>query len=391
MIATPAVALLLLLARLYATGSEWCGGVRATIKTSVPSALSYFGGESVQDAAISGDALILVTWTKTEGRERHVIRSTRGGDETLQSAGMRGTRGNEQIIVSGDHWWYGSISMQGEQMATTFVTGDDSGHAATTNGVPASGLPPYLYVPVRADQPRALQFGSDEEHTSTIVTEVDSTHTLRTWHLPRMNVLNTRVRAELLPGNRIALLMIQEKQLALVVLSNSGVTTTPVRDDAPFQFATAGDGGGRIALVTATVVPGGERIEGTLLDPDRPHNAQWRTLSDTARLAGWPTFELRVVPTAAGFVAAWIDRSVERGFKLQACDLRIDGSPVIVEDIGEPAASGALGAFFAVQPSGRDVVFFWDSGRDFLMRRMPASITQFAAVERLDAVCNASH
>jgi hypothetical protein len=390
MTATPGVALLLLLARLYATGSEWCGEVRATIKTAVPRPLSWFGSESVQDAVLSGDALVVVTWTKGASRERHLIRSTRGRDETLQSAGMRGTRGNEQIIASGDHWWYGSISMQEGEMATTFVTGDDSGHVATTSGVPAVGLPPYLYVPVRSDQPRALQFGSDGGHTSTIVTEVDASHTLRTWRLPRMNVLNTRVRAELLPDNRIALLMIQEKQLALLLLSNFGVAATPVRDDSPFQFATANDGGGHIAIVTATVVPGGERIEGTVLDPDRPRNAQWRTLSDTARLAGWPTFELRVVPTAGGFVAAWVDRSVERGMKLQACDLRMDGSPVIVADIGEPAETGALGVFFAVQPSGRDVLFFWDSGRDFLVRRMPASITQFAAAERLEAVCNAS-
>jgi hypothetical protein len=389
MTATPGVALLLLLARLYATGSGWCEEVRATIKTAVPRPLSYFGNESVQDAVISGDALILVTLTRGEGRERHLIRSTRGGDETLQSTGMRGARGNEQIIAGGNHWWYGSISMQEGEMATTFVTGDDSGHVATTSGVPAVGLSPYLYVPVRADQPRALQFGSDDDRKSTIVTEVDASHTLRTWHLPRMNLLNTRVRAELLPDNRIALFMIQEKQLALILLSNSGVSVTPIRDDAPFQFATANDGGGHIAIVTATVVPGGERIDGTLLDPDQPRNAHWRMLSDSARLAGWPTFELRVVPAAGGFVAAWIDRSVERGMKLQACDLRMDGSPVIVADIGDPAETGAFGVIFAVQPSGGDVLFLFDNGRDFLVRRMPAPITQFVAAGRLEAVCSA--
>jgi hypothetical protein len=376
------VAFLLLLARLLATDPAVCDAARAAIRASAAQPQPYFGDSPLHDAALVGEALIVATGA---GRERTLIRSTRRGDDTLQSLTLRGGRSHEEIVVRGARWWYGGTVDHEGAPATELLSDDGSGAVAMTT-VPMRGRGPYLFLPLRGEQPRGLQI-SAEESGGTLLVEVDATHALRSWHLPPMNLMNARIAAEPLPDGRIAFFTVRAPRFELVILRDQEqFATATLREAEPFQFATAVDPAGRIGIVTVTVAPGGEEVEGAVLDVDHAAAAAWHLLSRDARLAAWPAMELRLAAAAHGFVAAWVDRAQRRRLTLQACDLTPASEPTVA-DIGEPVEGRLFGAFFAMQPSGDDLLFFWDDGRHIVMRRLTGSIAQIAATQRTAALC----
>lgn len=383
--------LVLSLGRLFATdcawwGVAWCGAARAAVKQSASQQVPLTRTDPLHDAVLAGEALIVV---QGEGRERHLIRSTRREDRTLETMSLRGALGQEAIVMNGDRWWYGSTGEREGMVATTFVVDDGSG-GATTSSVPVTGRGPYVFLPLRGEQPRGLQFAATNRET-TKVSEVDATRAVRSWQVPRIDLLNAHVIAERLPDHRVALFAVRGADLELLVLEDKGqFETFSLRDAAPFQFATAIDAAGRIAIVTASSAPGGQSVEGTVLDLDDPAASTWYVLATNARLAAWPSAELKVVSTPSGFVAAWVDRAASRRFTLQACDLKTDGSPVVVADVGDPTEGRAFGAFFSVQAVDDDLLFFWDDGRNFVMRRIASSIRQFVMTQRLASFCDDS-
>jgi len=378
-------ALLLILSRLFAPGSSWCEEAQAAVRRAAPQPVWIAGEGPVRGVASIGETVIAL---RGEGRERQLVRSNAGQGETLASTSLRGAIGQESIVVNGDRWWYGSTGDTEDGVATTFVAGDGSDPAAITR-VPVTGRGPYVFLPLRGPEPGGLQLTALGPQ-NTRVTEVDASGAQQSWQVPRIDLLNAHAIAGRLSGGRVALFVARTASLELLLLDKTGeVTTTTVRDSAPFQFATATDDAGRLAIVTATPAPGGERLEGAILDPDDAAAATWVLLTTAARLASWPAQELRLVATSEGFVAAWIDRSIPRRLELQACDLKTDGTSVIVANIGDPTEPRGFGADFSIQPAGHALTFFWDDGRHYVTRRIPASIQQFAATEAFARFCEA--
>lgn len=356
---------------------------RAAVERAAPQPLSRSGSDPVHDAALAGDALIVL---QGEDRERSLIRSVPREDRTLASMSLRGAIGQETIVMNGDRWWYGSAGERDGTVVTTFVAGDAS-EDVKTSSVPVRGRGPYLFLPLHGEQPRGLQFAATNPDT-TLVTEIDATHAVRTWQVPRIDLLNAHAIAERLPDRRIALFAVRNGVLELLLLEDRGeFAATTVRDVAPFQFATAIDDTGRMAMVIATAAPGGQSLESAILDPDHPTDATWQVLTRNARLASWPYQELKVVSGPNGFVAAWIDRAVTRRFDLQACDLETDATPPVIASIGDPTEGRTFGAFFSMHSAGKELRFFWDDGRQLVMRRVPASIRQLAATQQFAKFC----
>ncbi len=373
--------LLILLRLLSADGP--CTEAHSAIRRSAPQTISRSGVDPVHDAALLGDAFVLV---QGEERERSLVRATARDDQPLASMSLRGAIGQETIVVHGDRWWYGGMGERDGRIASTFVRNDGEG-GATTSVVPARGRGPYLFLPLRGEQPRGLQFAATNPET-TLVTEIDATHAVRTWQVPRIDLLNAHAIAERLPDRRVALFAVRNDVLELLLLRDGGeFTETTMRDTAPFQFATALDDTGRLEMVTGTAVAGGQVLEGAIVDPDHPADARWQTLTKNARIASWPYQELKVVSTPTGFVAAWIDRSTAHGFELQACDLEIGGQPPAIVSIGDPSEGRTFGAFFSMQAVGKELLFFWDDGRRLILRRTPSSITQLAATQQFATLC----
>jgi len=380
--------LILTIARFFALDQIWCDAAEATAMRAAQEPIPFFVREAVHDVAVVERDVIVVTGLAPE---RQLVRSSgRREDETLVTATQKGSLGGDWLMADEHRWWYGTMGEHDGCIDTTFVRDDGEGDGEIeTSAVPAAGSPPYIWLPLKGDKPRALQL-SFGDTGNLLLTEIDPTGALRSWHLPWRSHVTHAQSAERLPDGRIAYVTHQNggDRLMLVLLGdNERADIVMLGYAMTVQLATAVDSAGRLAIVSSMK---DRRILGTVIDPDHPVPLTWHELGTEARLTG-NMRELQVIATSDGFVAAWLSRGGEERSQLLARELKTNRAGIAAIGIGEPLDRNRE-IFFSLRGEGGEPVFYWDDGRQLVRRRLPVSLAGYDFVQGLASLfCNVHH
>jgi len=367
------LALLASAARFLFGVSLWCDASGAVIERYPEARVPFVVTDTVVDAAVAGDNVIVVSGS---GEKRRVVRSGRLGEvETLLDVEKRLVAG-ESLVSQGEHWWYGVTAVRDGVPSTLFVSDEGS------SVVPITGAMLVRWLPLRpSETPRALEvsFASDG---SPMATEINAHGPLRSWHLPMM--FSNATSATLLPDGRIAVVT-QDKgasHLYLFVLSNNDrITTVSLGYMMLLQLAMAVDGGsGRIVIAVSTTE---HRVVAAAIDPAHPEPV-WRQLREGVKLSSYAR-EIQVVSVAGGAVASWVNRSVAPP-RIEASNVYTTHAPAEFRTIGS-VIDRFRNTFFTLRDDGGEPVWTWDDGSHLLMRRLPASIDGYVWIEYVADRC----
>ncbi len=286
-------------------------------------------------------------------------------------------RSSDAVFATSNGWWYATLDDNGEAATTTFVKSDGSRVTYPKPFVtdPRFDLTRSLDWPMTAipgEEPRVMELAYLPEQT--IATEVDWTGRTKSWRLPPISEHHVgKVIAEPLPDGRIALLA-NHSGLSMYLLADDGrVDTVALRGIKIQDFEGTLDPSGRIAVVAARKDTAA--IEFATVDPSDPDHLEWNALPKDAG----PVNELHIVATPDGFVVAWIAES--RGRDIEAADIDRSGRWGPVVEIGRPSPRGE--PFLSVQARQDELFFWWDDGEHLFNRRVPASLSGYAALMTL--------
>ncbi len=394
--------------RLLSASAFWCAVAQvADVHFGVTQA-NFTVTSPVRYAGAAGDEIAVVSFAPSRCDHhtiniepkvqpdicREITRITPDGNDTriqvrmplsLISQWTVQLRGSDGLAVTGKDWWYVTLDDRAPRLrhelsdgtaAATFVKSDGS---RKTYVMPPSDVPQYAgpqwgLVAVPGEQPRVLELTPASQATATLVRELDWSGASRSWRLPPVRLLWPFMTAERLPDGRIALFS-NDAGLAMYLLSDGGnVDTVALRNLPILQFDTAIDDAGRIAIAVARRDP--DRIEAAVIDVANPGKAEWYPLRNDTRVTGLFR-ELQVVSRPGGFAAAWINERDGRR-TIEASELSASGHGGAIVEVGQASPRGNA-AFFDVQATQDELRFWWDDGEHLFQRRLPASLTAYAA------------
>lgn len=375
-------------ARALAGGVFWC----AALTTSTASfdgteriALPALFDGAIHDVASTGDATIVVSVGGASPGSRSFFREIsfagidgRPGvridvERSIASGFLHVRKGSDELVVSGDDWWYVTFDHRGGAAMTTFVTSDGTrASIVRPDGGKGTAMLWYL-VALPGEEPRVLELTYLPEQT--LARELDLSGVVRSWTLPAAPQRVPRlVTAEPLPDGGVALFT-GGSGLSMLLLSDDGVYEEVIlRNIEIRQFDTAINAAGHIAIVTAR--DDDATIEAAVIDPAHAAEPEWHVIARTVRV----TFngrEVQVVPTSGGFAAAWVNTANAPVIEAATLDPHGRGSDVI--DIAHPHTSH----FFDLQARDGALLFWSREHEDLIHRRLPESLSGYTLIRDL--------
>jgi hypothetical protein len=285
-------------------------------------------------------------------------------------------RASDALFATDTDWWYATQAEQDGAPAVTFVKSDGARSTFVKPPELTSDLAQsksWMMAPVAGEKPRVILFNYAREET--IALEIDVTGKTRSWHLPRTMTMHVgNVIAEPLADGRIALIDSHD-DLSLYLLGDDGhFDSIRLRNGEIDSFDGAMDAGGRIAMAGVRKATGA--IEAAVIDPTHPDHAVWRELPRESHIA---VNSMRIVATKDGFAAVWIEDA--KGEPVEAAGIDRNGRWGPVVEVGHSFSRGA--PFVDVQARNDELLFWWDDGVHLFERRLPASLTGYAATMAL--------
>ncbi|HEY2094772.1 MAG TPA: hypothetical protein VGJ81_23180 [Thermoanaerobaculia bacterium] len=284
---------------------------------------------------------------------------------------------SDALFATATAWWYATQDEQEGAPAVTFVQSDGSRKTylkppeLTTDVYAQSRSWPMALV--AGEKPRVLLFDYGPEQTMAL--DIDATGTKREWRLPpEVSKHAGNAIAEPLPDGRIALLD-SHNGISMYLLGDDGrFDSIPLRNIQIDAFDGAIDTAGRILVATSRKDTG--TIEAALIDPAHAGQPEWRPLPNAHVLGS----HLRIVTTPHGFAATWINDTLGR-HTIEAAGLGRNGQWGPVVDLGPEYSRGE--PLLEVEARNDELLFWWDDDAHLIERRLPASLTAYAAMTAL--------
>jgi len=343
---------------------------------------------SLHNVAAVGDHTVVVSLAYGSSKDRAVYREIRSGtDDPVRVRIPLSPRmswaidpWSEAFVINGNDWWYATLDDRDDGPTITFVKSD--GSRATYAKPPElrsdgteSRSWPISAVP--GEKPRVIGF--NYQNDETIAVEIDLKGKTRLWRLPPMSVVHAgSVIVKALPDGRIALIE-NHDGVNLYFLGDEGrVESIPLRNVATRELDADIDSDGA-TIIAVVRRKGTGAIEAARIDLAHPAAAEWRALAHETQLAEGGG--LRVVTTADGYAAAWLNDAGGRRIEAADIDRRGHWGPVV--EVGRPFSPGF--PFFDLQSKPDELLFWWDDNGRVVARRLPLSLKGYAAMTALQS------